>query len=92
MGTDPNLIEFISHRFHQLDEDGGGTLSILEITGEAVVLRYRFLGLKSAGLTNKKMNCESSTYRWKVRLCGWSNPCIEASRFASLGVEPSRKG
>lgn len=33
MGTDPNLIEFISHRFHQLDEDGGGTLSILEITG-----------------------------------------------------------
>jgi len=33
MGTDPNLIEFISHRFHQLDQDGGGTLSILEITG-----------------------------------------------------------
>lgn len=32
MGTDPNLIEFISHRFYQLDEDGGGTLSILEIT------------------------------------------------------------
>ena len=33
MGQDPNLIEFISHRFHELDEDGGGTLSILEITG-----------------------------------------------------------
>jgi len=36
MGTDPNLIEFISHRFHQLDQDGGGTLSILEITGGKV--------------------------------------------------------
>lgn len=33
MGTDPNLIEFISHRFEQLDQDGGGTLSILEVTG-----------------------------------------------------------
>jgi len=32
MGTDPNIIEFISHRFHQLDVDGGGALSILEIT------------------------------------------------------------
>lgn len=37
MGQDPNLIEFISHRFHQLDEDGGGTLSILEITGKAFI-------------------------------------------------------
>jgi uncharacterized protein with GYD domain len=32
MGTDPSLIEFITHRFEQLDEDGGGTLSILEVT------------------------------------------------------------
>ncbi|CAB9529837.1 expressed unknown protein [Seminavis robusta] len=39
MGTDPNLIEFISHRFHQLDEDGGGTLSILEITAG----KYEFI-------------------------------------------------
>ncbi|CAB9514833.1 expressed unknown protein [Seminavis robusta] len=39
MGTDPSLIEFISHRFHQLDEDGGGTLSILEITAG----KYEFI-------------------------------------------------
>lgn len=32
MGTDPNLINFISRRFAELDEDGGGTLSIPEIT------------------------------------------------------------
>lgn len=28
MGTDPNLIDYISKRFHEMDEDGGGTLSI----------------------------------------------------------------
>lgn len=39
MGTDPNLIEYISNRFHQLDEDGGGTLSINEITGG----KYEFI-------------------------------------------------
>lgn len=32
-GTDPALINFISQRFAELDEDGGGTLSVHEITG-----------------------------------------------------------
>lgn len=33
LGQDPSLINFISQRFKELDADGGGTLSIEEITG-----------------------------------------------------------
>lgn len=36
MGTDPNLIEYISERFKLLDKDNGGTLSMHEITGGVV--------------------------------------------------------
>ena len=32
MGTDPNPIEFISDRFAEVDDDGGGTLSTEDIT------------------------------------------------------------
>lgn len=32
MGTDPNLVQFISDNFRKLDTDGGGTLSMQEIT------------------------------------------------------------
>ena len=31
-GTDPNLVKYISERFTELDEDGGGTLTVEEIT------------------------------------------------------------
>ena len=56
MGTDPNLIEFISHRFHQLDEDGGGTLSILEITGG----RYDFVDGQIRAVKASNMSDKSS--------------------------------
>ena len=32
-GTDPELVKFISDRFETLDKDGGGTLTVEEITG-----------------------------------------------------------
>ena len=54
MGTDPNPIEFISDRFAELDEDGGGTLSTEDITHGKYSLDYRLqqLSLKSEDYLN----------------------------------------